>query len=539
MFAIELKFKDSTTNHTEHILVRRPSILIGARDISHVVIEDLKNFEGQIRVVRDIGRKFRWSFINLNSTIKDNLKTNLLLENLSNKENFCEYSEKIDVGKVEITITSLDSDLFVKENEALDKIAVKVLRKVAVTSSPLYPAVLIPEVQHTIALSIHPDQQIIVGRSGECALRLDSSAVSAQHAKISFSRGSFWVEDLGSTNGTFVNGQQISGRTEIAPGIPITIGRETAIIGVINKEQLIEAQKLYQNESITDDEYSLRDEAPEYLTKGYSPQSSRDKRELRQEGSDVEIRNYPIVVSTSEFARPARLVLKRNFIINIGRDPSNEFWIGAPHISRKHCSVTYTSDGEITITDYSTNGTVYGDGILRKGDTLMVEGKPRVLDFRGGVTVAVCFTQEQEDTFIAAHGSPFTFSDTPSRTFNKNSAGDKKGNERSNSSIYIESSPRDVPSAKATGSYTRNMLQHSLGLLPGIGKSFQENIGKSDQPHRNDSLATKHGKMKQSFRENTFQSIKMAGRLSVFIVTLCTIFVVILIVTLLKGVISI
>ena len=69
--------------------------------------------------------------------------------------------------------------------------------------------------------------QIIVGRSPDSALVLDDTYSSARHARFYQSDGAWWVEDLDSTNGTYVGGQRISTPRQIAPGIPVVIGRTT------------------------------------------------------------------------------------------------------------------------------------------------------------------------------------------------------------------------------------------------------------------------------------------------------------------------
>lgn len=69
--------------------------------------------------------------------------------------------------------------------------------------------------------------QIIVGRSPDSALVLDDTYSSARHARFYQSDGAWWVEDLDSTNGTYVGGQRISMPRQIAPGIPVVIGRTT------------------------------------------------------------------------------------------------------------------------------------------------------------------------------------------------------------------------------------------------------------------------------------------------------------------------
>lgn len=49
-----------------------------------------------------------------------------------------------------------------------------------------------------------------VGRGNDCERRISSSAVSKRHARLIFSGGQLVVEDLDSTNGTFVNGNPVS-----------------------------------------------------------------------------------------------------------------------------------------------------------------------------------------------------------------------------------------------------------------------------------------------------------------------------------------
>jgi len=57
----------------------------------------------------------------------------------------------------------------------------------------------------------------IVGRAPECALRLDESGLSRQHARLVPTGDGVQVEDLGSTNGSFINGKRIQ-RGFASPG---------------------------------------------------------------------------------------------------------------------------------------------------------------------------------------------------------------------------------------------------------------------------------------------------------------------------------
>jgi pSer/pThr/pTyr-binding forkhead associated (FHA) protein len=64
----------------------------------------------------------------------------------------------------------------------------------------------------------------VVGRAIECDLRLDDTYVSQQHARIFGKNGSWYVEDLGSTNGTFVNEQRLAAPAMLTPGDRIRVG---------------------------------------------------------------------------------------------------------------------------------------------------------------------------------------------------------------------------------------------------------------------------------------------------------------------------
>ncbi|WP_407319949.1 FHA domain-containing protein [Isoptericola halotolerans] len=66
---------------------------------------------------------------------------------------------------------------------------------------------------------------ILIGRAPSCTLVLDDDYSSSRHARI-FPQGDQWyVEDLGSTNGTFIGDQQVTSPIHLAPGVGVQIGR--------------------------------------------------------------------------------------------------------------------------------------------------------------------------------------------------------------------------------------------------------------------------------------------------------------------------
>jgi pSer/pThr/pTyr-binding forkhead associated (FHA) protein len=66
---------------------------------------------------------------------------------------------------------------------------------------------------------------LLIGRGNDAAIRLDDDYVSTRHARIGSSGDQWYVEDLGSTNGTYVGNARISQPTSISLGTQIRIGK--------------------------------------------------------------------------------------------------------------------------------------------------------------------------------------------------------------------------------------------------------------------------------------------------------------------------
>jgi hypothetical protein len=67
-------------------------------------------------------------------------------------------------------------------------------------------------------------RDLLLGRSAECDFPVPSRGASREHAKVYFRDDDVMIEDLGSTNGTFVNEERIEGEQVLKPGDRINIG---------------------------------------------------------------------------------------------------------------------------------------------------------------------------------------------------------------------------------------------------------------------------------------------------------------------------
>ena len=85
-----------------------------------------------------------------------------------------------------------------------------------------------------------PEGKHDVGRMPECWLVLDDDLVSRTHARIHVGPLDTEIEDLGSRNGTFLNGERIQGRRALKDGDKIRIGRDLIAVLGIDTSQVAE-----------------------------------------------------------------------------------------------------------------------------------------------------------------------------------------------------------------------------------------------------------------------------------------------------------
>jgi hypothetical protein len=72
--------------------------------------------------------------------------------------------------------------------------------------------------------------QITIGRDSSNSIAINDAEISRRHARLTFQGGKYILEDLGSTNGTFVNGQRLAGPRVLKPGEVVSFGEQIVLV---------------------------------------------------------------------------------------------------------------------------------------------------------------------------------------------------------------------------------------------------------------------------------------------------------------------
>lgn len=91
---------------------------------------------------------------------------------------------------------------------------------------------IVQDTDQTWLVDLLPGETLVVGRGTDCDLPVSGERASRRHAQIQPEGGAHGVLDLGSTNGTRVNGNPIAGMRLLADGDVIDVGGSTLLYRV-------------------------------------------------------------------------------------------------------------------------------------------------------------------------------------------------------------------------------------------------------------------------------------------------------------------
>jgi len=88
-----------------------------------------------------------------------------------------------------------------------------------------------------------PAGETLFGRDDDAAIWIDDAGVSRRHARIVVDGGRATLEDLGSKNGTFVNGTRVARPVRLADGDRIQVGRATLVFRELSQVRSTQTQR--------------------------------------------------------------------------------------------------------------------------------------------------------------------------------------------------------------------------------------------------------------------------------------------------------
>jgi FHA domain len=92
--------------------------------------------------------------------------------------------------------------------------------------------------------------EVLIGRSSSCHLVLDDGLVSRRHAQIVVSDERAVVEDFGSANGVFVNGNRVSGSQPLNAGDQLQVGKQQFVVRSVARPSLARASERFTAETL-------------------------------------------------------------------------------------------------------------------------------------------------------------------------------------------------------------------------------------------------------------------------------------------------
>lgn len=180
----------------------------------------------------------------------------------------------------------------------------------------------------------------VIGAGTDCDTIVRCPYVSRRHCRVTASGGRYWVEDMGSRNGTRVNRQLVRGKTEVTGDDLITLGRFARMPWPAEIQDSV--MRHTSQHGIAEHQSSHEDVHPR--TERVEPEQNLERESWGRE--------------------PASGSQEVN-IIRIGRSLSNEVVLNHPSVSRRHAQLTVYSDYAVLEDFGSTNGTFVGNSAMR------------------------------------------------------------------------------------------------------------------------------------------------------------------------------
>ena len=89
--------------------------------------------------------------------------------------------------------------------------------------------------------------EVSIGRNPACECPISEDSISSRHARLSFHHGRWWLEDLASTNGTYLNNEKLVLPTIVVSGDDVRCGETHLVISFSQDQHMSPTQVLKRN----------------------------------------------------------------------------------------------------------------------------------------------------------------------------------------------------------------------------------------------------------------------------------------------------
>ena len=175
-------------------------------------------------------------------------------------------------------------------------------------------------------------QEVVIGRAAPASLVIPMPDISRRHARVIFQGGNYVLEDLGSSNGTFINGQRLQQPQVLADGVEIQLGAEVFLV------------------------FSQQ---PSGFHAAARPSSSTGMRPFQSGPTDgtmmesgltagsiqASISNVPSSLQVTIAGQTTQTYTLTKDHITLGRADDNDIVVATPIMSRHHATLEKTSQG--------------------------------------------------------------------------------------------------------------------------------------------------------------------------------------------------
>ncbi len=213
------------------------------------------------------------------------------------------------------------------------------------------------------SFSISEGQKITIGRGKECDVTIDNTAISRQHVSLSYNGSIYFVSDLGSTNGTFVNGKKISLDEPTSEQDSIFFGK----FNLVHTSDQDHAERVAA--SVSTDLMDMEDETI-FINKA---QSAPQKKQFKPRNSD------PRLIVLKGPGSPKELSLTGSSSIKIGKDSTCDIIVSGWFVAPAQCYIIKREAEYCIVPQKSWAGTFVNNNkiktecTLRKGDIIKIK----------------------------------------------------------------------------------------------------------------------------------------------------------------------